>query len=664
VLLGLICVVLLAVPAGAEPVGAEPAAAEAVDIVWITFESPAELASLAQVLDVWEVQDTLPAGAEPVGSQPPGAGRLKALVSDADRVWLAGRGFEVETVAPAAVTPSTIPSTSCYRTIDELYAQLPVWALDYPTLTELRSLGTSYEGRPIYALRLTNEATGPAKAAEATKVAEAAKPIFFLMANIHGRELITPEMAMVFIEHLLTGYGVDADVTWLLDHHLIEVMVSANPDGHVRNEAGQPWAYWRKNANPTYGYCGGLSYGIDLNRNSGFLWGGASTDPCYPLYQGPSPVSEVETQVVETFLHSLFPDERPDGLTTRAPESKPGVFITLHSYGDLVLWPWGHTYTPSPNSAGLSQLGRKMASYNGYAAKQASGLYPTTGTTDDFAYGELGVASYTFEIGSSNDGFYPPCYRLDALTQPNLDALLYAAKVARVPYQLPAGPDAADVVALSVVSGAGQAVSVTALIDDRGNGGQDIAAAEAYIDVPPWDGGQSYPLDAVDGLFDAAHEVVSGTLLLDTISPGRHLVFVRGQDAEGAWGPVSADFVTVAYGLDLAPVLHVGAARPGEVVTYALALTNTGTLSQTFTLTHTHALWPVSLVPTITHQTPGSGTVVTASVTIPSGLAGVTRDVFTVTARADEAPWLLREARIETHGLWVSVFLPSVMRVH
>jgi len=157
---------------------------------------------------------------------------------------------------------------------------------------------------------------------------------------------------------------------------------------------------------------------------------------------------------------------------------------------------------------------------------------------------------------------------------------------------------------------------------------------------------------------------VSGTLLLDAALPGRHLVFVRGQDAEGAWGPVSADFVTIAYGLDLAPASHVGAARPGVVVTYTLALTNTGTLSQTFTLTYTHSLWQVSLVPTITLQMPGSGTVVTASATIPSWFGGVTRDVFTVTARVDEAPWLLREARIETRALWVSVFLPWVMRAH
>jgi len=660
-LLAFICVSLSAVPAAAEAVGAF---GQTDDIVWIIFESFDELTLLVRVLDVWEVQETLLPGAEPAGAEPVGSGRLKALVSHGDRVWLASRGFELEPVAPARVSPSTIPSHSCYRTIDELNAQLSDWALEYPTLTELRSLGTSYEGRSIYSLRLTNEATALTKAGEPTKVAEATKPIFFLMASIHGRELITPETAMVFIEHLLTDYGVDADVTWLLDHHLIEVMVSANPDGHVRNEAGQPWAYWRKNANPTYGYCDGLSYGIDLNRNSGFLWGGAGTYPCDETYQGPFPVSEVETQVVEAFLRSLFPDERPEDLTTPAPVTKPGVFVTLHSYGDLVLWPWGHSATPSPDDAALSQLGRKMASYNGYTAKQASGLYPTTGTTDDFAYGELGVAAYTFEIGSSSDGFYPLCSRYEALIQPNLGALLYAAKVARAPYQLPAGPDAAAVEALYVVNGTGQSVSVTATIDDRGNGGQPIAAAEAYIDVPPWDGGQSYPLDAVDGLFDAAHEVVSGTLLMDAVSPGRHLVFVRGQDAEGAWGPVSAGFVTATHGLDLAPVLQVGAARPGEVATYTLVLTNTGTLSQTITLTHTQALWPVSLAPTITHQMPGSSTVVTASVTIPSELASVTRDVFTVTARADEAPWLLREARIETRGLWVSVFLPSVMRVH
>ena len=62
------------------------------------------------------------------------------------------------------------------------------------------------------------------------------KPRFFLMANIHGRELITNETAMVFIQKLLQGYGNDPDITWLLDYDEIYVLVSANPDGHVKNE--------------------------------------------------------------------------------------------------------------------------------------------------------------------------------------------------------------------------------------------------------------------------------------------------------------------------------------------------------------------------------------------------------------------------------------------
>ncbi len=51
-------------------------------------------------------------------------------------------------------------------------------------------------------MRLTNEATGTS-----------GKPVFFLMANIHARELITPETALTFMQYLLEHYGVDPDVT-------------------------------------------------------------------------------------------------------------------------------------------------------------------------------------------------------------------------------------------------------------------------------------------------------------------------------------------------------------------------------------------------------------------------------------------------------------------
>jgi carboxypeptidase T len=114
----------------------------------------------------------------------------------------------------------------------------------------------------------------------------------------------------------------------------------------------------------------------------------------------------------------------------------------MHSYSQLVLWSWGFTYDPPPNNTALVTLGRKFAYFNGYEPDQAVGLYPTDGTTDDFAYGELGLAAYTFELGTT---FFQDCSTFENQILPdNLEALVYAAKTARAPYMLPAGPDALD----------------------------------------------------------------------------------------------------------------------------------------------------------------------------------------------------------------------------
>ena len=60
----------------------------------------------------------------------------------------------------------------------------------------------------------------------------------------------------------------------------------------------------------------------------------------------------------------------------------------------------------APNGPALQTLGRKFAYFNNYTPEQAIGLYPTDGTTDDFGYGDLGVASYTFELGTA---FFQDC---------------------------------------------------------------------------------------------------------------------------------------------------------------------------------------------------------------------------------------------------------------
>ncbi len=621
------------------------------EIVRIAYASKMELARLGQRLDIWEVV-TPSTGSGEAGS--PAAGFVVARISLTDAHWLHDQGIAYAVLPASPSQTLAIPDYPCYRTVDELYAQVALWAGNYPALTELFSLGSSYEDRPLWVLRLTNKATG------------LDKPVLFVMANVHGRELITPETAMAFAELLLEGYGVDADVTWILDQHRVEVLVTANPDGHVRNEAGYPWSYWRKNANPTYGLCGSTDFGVDLNRNAGYAWGTASSDPCSPTYQGPFAASEAETQSVEVFLRELFPDQRPPG-ESAVPLDASGLFISLHSYSNLVLWPWGYTTTAAPNAAQLTQLGRKLASFNGYTAQQASALYRASGTTDDFAYGELGVASYTFEIGSAADGFYPSCARYDALIQPNLDALLYAAKVARTPYLSPAGPDALSVTAAAQLDTEFPIITITAGVDDRSNGGLAITGAEVYLDSVPWHGGDAVPLTAADGTFDNAMETVTGVLPLTTtvadFTQSRHMVLVRGADVAGAWGPLTAAFVTTPYALALAPERATGAGRPGTIMTYTLWLTSTGSLTQTLSLTHTVAQWTTTLVPTQTSLAAFESAPITLTVSIPSEVSSTVADAVTVTVRSGDVPWLTKSAALETHMLWASFYIPFLVRM-
>lgn len=495
-------------------------------VLRISFESRNELRDVGR-LDIWEVHY------EAEGDR----GYVVAQVSPAEQAWLAEEGYAVS-VDSRSFHPATIPDYPCYRTIAELYDDLQIVHADHADIVELIDIGDSFEGRDIWVARITNQAT------------PAPKPIFFLMANIHGRELITNEAAMVFIDHLTDNYGFDPDITWLVDHHEIHVAVSVNPDGHVKNEPGRPWMNWRKNANSNF--CTGSQYyeGVDLNRNSSFAWsfcppgGCSSAGECSEVFRGPSAASESETQAVENYVRTLFPDQRDEPLDAAAPLTTTGVFITLHAPGNLVMWPWGMLYDPAPNATELQALGEKMATYNGYDPIQLSDLYPIDGATDNWAYGELGVAAYTFEIG--ND-FYPPCSFYDTFIQPNILAFTYAAKVARTPYLTARGPDVvyAPVDSTQASSTVSHTVAVT--ITDASTGGDVLTAAELYVNTPPWLGGTPIAMSAEDGAFDEVSESVVAILDTSALSLGRHILFVRGQDASGYWGPFTAAWLDVGY---------------------------------------------------------------------------------------------------------------------
>jgi hypothetical protein len=440
----------------------------------------------------------------------------------------------------------TIPGFACYRTVEGTFMTAEDLVAAYPTLSAWVDAGDSWEmetaggaaGFDMMVLVLTNQAIpGP-------------KPALFVTSSIHAREYAPAELMTRFAESLLTDYGSDPDATWILDHHEIHLMLHANPDGRKWAETGM---LWRKNTDNDY--CTNSSLrGADLNRNFSFQWGccgGSSANQCSEVYRGSAAASEPETQAVQEYLRDLFPDQRGPGLNDPAPADATGVYLDIHSYGDLVLWPWGFTFTQAPNGSALQTLGRKFAFFNGYTPFQATNLYITDGTTDDFGYGDLGVAAYTFEIGTS---FFQSCtYFNNTLIPDNMPALLYAAKTVRTPYLTAAGPDALDLSLSSATLSAGTPVTLTATLNDmRFNNSegsepvQDIAAAEVYIDVPYWGTSPAaYPLAPEDGNFDTAVE--DATAVLDTtgLAAGRHTLFVRGQDANGNWGAVSAIFLWI-----------------------------------------------------------------------------------------------------------------------
>jgi PKD repeat protein len=539
-------------PLAAEAPPADPPPGEGPWVVRAYFTDRAMVDELAAWREPWEVHYDDPSA--------PSSGYLVVDVDREGYERLLAIGFRLEvderltkqlTREPAILPGQTmgIPGYPCYRTVEETYATAQAIATAHPDLATWIDVGDSWEkvtpgGAPGYdmmVLRLTNaNVPGP-------------KPKLFVMTAIHAREYTTAELNTRYAEYLVDNYGIDPDVTWLLDYHEIHLMLQSNPDGRKKAETG---LLWRKNTNENY--CGATSNdrGADLNRNYPFQWGccgGSSGNPCSETYRGPSPASEPETQVVLDYIRSEFPDQRPDDLVTPAPDDAMGIFLDIHSYSQLVIWPWGFTYTTPPNSAGLQTLGRKLAFFNGYEPDQAIGLYTTDGTTDDTAYGELGVAAYTFELGTS---FFQDCSTFENIILPdNLPALLYAAKAARTPYMTPAGPDALAVTANPAGATAGDPVHLSATIDDtrynNQNGSeptQSIAAAEYYVDVPPWVTTTtpiSYPMSAVDGAFNETIEDVEATLDTTGLSSGRHTIFVRAQDAAGNWGVVSAAFLYI-----------------------------------------------------------------------------------------------------------------------
>ncbi|KAK7069175.1 hypothetical protein SK128_003492 [Halocaridina rubra] len=211
--------------------------------------------------------------------------------------------------------------------------------------------------------------------------------------SAHAREWISPAVATYIAQQLsLAGSQFLKLVT-------VIVVPLTNPDGYEYTHTTD--RFWRKNRRRNIDPSGCV--GIDLNRNWNISWGnldGTSNDPCSFQYCGDSAFSEPETRAIRN-LTAIF-------------LQKLSAYISLHSYGQLVLHPWGHTDKKPPEYKKLMSMGKKLLralnnnSHSGYMAGQSSWvLYRSTGTSDDYMY-NLGVPyTYTVELPNT-DSFELP----------------------------------------------------------------------------------------------------------------------------------------------------------------------------------------------------------------------------------------------------------------
>lgn len=438
-----------------------------------------------------------------------------------------------------------------YRTVDAYLEFTDDLEAAYPDLVQSIKYGESWDGDELRAVCVTADAgTGCQRDPDVDKAR------FLVVAQTHARELSTSELMWRYVTYLVDGYGRSARVTGLLDGTEVWVVPQVNPDGIEVTQQGiidqgtgsSSPAWQRKNVNDSYSSppCGGpppsSHEGVDLNRNFDIDWGrtGTSTNPCSLVYGGPRAASEPETTAQVALMQDLFRDQRAPGMGAAAPRGTTGSMLTLHSYSDVVLLPWGFTGVLAPNDAGLRSYAFRMSHFNGYQTGTSDEiLYISSGATEDWAYSDLGVAGYTFEIGPGGGacgGFFPAYSCQDGFWQLNKDAFMYGAEGARQPYALPFGPTTTHAKARPK----GGRLVVSATTDDSAYGTgvdrpdvQDIAAGRIFIGTAPWAGGSAVPM-TVKG--SGASAKIRTKV---PAPPRRTIAFVQGRDASGEWGPVA-----------------------------------------------------------------------------------------------------------------------------
>ncbi|ONK10860.1 M14 family metallopeptidase [Streptomyces sp. MP131-18] len=353
------------------------------------------------------------------------AGTVLITADEAHAARLTGLGYDLTALTAweergglRAAAPSD------YHTYDDVIAAVADAEAQYPGLVTSQVIGQSYEGRDIVAVKISDNAA-----------TDEDEPEVLFTHNQHAREHLTVEMALYTLGELTSRYGTDTEITTLLDTREVWLVPTVNPDGKIYDQESGTFRSWRKNRQPN---SGSAALGTDLNRNWAHEWGccgGSSGSPGSDTYRGSAPESGTEVGVVADFVRGRVV----------GGEQQITAHIDFHTYGELVLWPYGFTYADTApgltadDAAAFEALGTALADTNGYTPQQSSDLYITDGSVNDWMWADQGIFSFTFEMypsSSSGGGFYPPGDVIDRETSRNREAVLTLLDYADCPYRI------------------------------------------------------------------------------------------------------------------------------------------------------------------------------------------------------------------------------------
>ncbi|XP_073470250.1 carboxypeptidase B2 isoform X2 [Aquarana catesbeiana] len=268
-----------------------------------------------------------------------------------------------------------------YHSLEDIYYWMEQMTEKNPDMLERINIGSSYEKRPLYVLKLSGKDTNTTNA-------------IWIDCGIHAREWISPAFCLWFIGHAVGFYGVDLQMTKLLQYTNFYVLPVMNVDGY--HYSWTTHRMWRKNRSiHPHNKC----IGVDLNRNfdAGWCAEGASSNPCHETYCGRFPESEPEVAAVVDFIKQNLDIIKG--------------YITIHSYSQMVLFPYSYKKEKSKDHDELAQLanrvidGIKLSSKIKYVSGPgANTIYLAPGGSDDWAY-DLGI-KYSFTIELRDKGAY------------------------------------------------------------------------------------------------------------------------------------------------------------------------------------------------------------------------------------------------------------------